>query len=52
MQAMKMWAKARNAEKMMVHVTTGRKDGGVNPDSADRLLRKLGAKVIGSGYEL
>ncbi|WP_075997213.1 hypothetical protein [Salaquimonas pukyongi] len=50
LKALKAWAKTRGADQVLIHVTTGTKEGGFNTRTTGRLLAKAGATAIGGGY--
>lgn len=49
-KALKAWAKTRGAGQVLIHVTTGTKEGGIDARTTGRLLAKAGATAIGGGY--
>ncbi|MCV0426752.1 MAG: GNAT family N-acetyltransferase, partial [Roseibium sp.] len=45
-QAVRQWAKERNCEHLMVHVTNG-----VEVQDVDRFFRRCGMKTVGGNYK-
>ncbi|MCB1385956.1 MAG: hypothetical protein KDJ80_08455 [Nitratireductor sp.] len=50
LKAIKAWSKTRNADHVLVHVTTGSRADGFDTTATHHLLKKVGATAIGGGY--
>ena len=50
LKGIKAWSRTRGSEHVILHVTTGNVDSGLDAERTGRLLKKIGAQRLGGGY--